>query len=46
MAREKSRMLDGVISGIGKINGIEVEVNEKNGKAFSIKRINMSYDEI
>ena len=29
-----------------KINGIEVEVNEKTGKAVAIKRINMSYDEI
>lgn len=29
-----------------KINGIEVEVNEKTGKAFAIKRINMGYDEI
>ena len=26
VAREKSRMLDGVISGIGKINGIEVSI--------------------
>ena len=29
-----------------KINGIEVEVNEKTGKAVAIKRINMGYDEI
>ena len=29
-----------------KINGIEVEINENTGKAESIKRINMHYNEV
>lgn len=29
-----------------KINGIEVDINENNGKAVSIRRINMHYDEV
>lgn len=29
-----------------KINGLEVEINEKTGKAVSIARINMHYDEV
>ena len=29
-----------------RINGIELEVNEKTGRAVSIKRVNMGYDEI
>ena len=29
-----------------RINGIELEVDEKTGKAVSIKRVNMGYNEI
>ena len=29
-----------------KINGIEVEINSKTGKAESIMRINLHYDEV
>lgn len=29
-----------------KINGLEVEIDEKTGKALSVNRINMSYDEV
>ena len=29
-----------------RINGIEVEIDEKTGKAISIERVNMGYDEV
>jgi hypothetical protein len=29
-----------------RINGLEVDINENTGKALSISRVNLSYDEV